>query len=69
MIPRKASDEQAVRVRHLPQKMKGERSLTTWYNKKYPPQGGIGFARLTIHDQVLNDVRVVLPTGYDAIKT
>jgi hypothetical protein len=36
--------------------------------KNYPPQGGIGFARLTIDDTKLNDVRVVLPTGYDAIK-
>lgn len=30
VIPRKASDEQAVRVRHLPQSMKGDCSLTSW---------------------------------------
>ena len=24
--------------------------LTSWYKKNYPPQGGIGEARLTIHD-------------------
>jgi len=31
--------------------MKGENSsLTYWYITKYPPQGGIGEARLTIDD-------------------
>ena len=38
-------------------------SLTYWYIKNYPPRSGIGAERLTIHDPLLNDVRVVLPAA------